>query len=281
MNKKFISAISGAAALALAISGSAFAAQKIAITLNTDLKLTRQSTVTIIDQQSPILDGNGNPVIDTNGNEETEDVTSVNLDLFYTYGDFKADLLDGIANQGILDIGVEPAGFCASLSPGGGMGPQNETRPFEIPLGQLRKGPSLPPLLTNYIFQGLTGPQFIMISRQALAEALAPAVGAPAPQPIPPADSQGGFNGVPYANMTLSLSFLNAGELKLDGIIDLRELLGVPQGKVDLVVTYGESEPDSDNANSSTLEGACLPNVTPAVTIVPVGFQPQQILIPQ
>jgi hypothetical protein len=278
MNNVYIRAISAAAVLAVSASGVALALQN-EITFNTDLKLTRQSTVTIIDQQSPVLDNNEDPVIDTNGNEETYDVTSINLDLFYTYGDFRTDLLDGIANQGLLDVGVEPAGFCASFN--GGMEPANETRPLEIPLGQLRKGPGLAPLLTTYLFQGLTEPQFIRI-KEALAEALAPAVGAPAPQPIPPADSQGGFNGTPYANMTLSLSFLNAGELKLDGITDLSEVLGVPQGKVDLVVVYSESEGDSDNADGNTTrEGACLPNVTPTVTIVPVAPGAQPIITAQ
>jgi hypothetical protein len=62
--------------------------------VNTDLKLTAPSSVTIIDQQSPVLDSSGDPVFDSNGNEETYDVTSVNLNLFYVYTDFKTNLLE-------------------------------------------------------------------------------------------------------------------------------------------------------------------------------------------
>lgn len=280
MSNKYIRLVSGAAALAICVSGNAFAAASpIAEDLNADLQLTRQSTVTIIDQQSLVLDDNGNPVIDTNGNEETYDVTSVNLDLFYGYTNkFKTDLLEGIANQGTLNVAVEPAGFCASI--GGGMRPENVTDPFQIPLGQLRKGPGLAPLLTSYLFQGLTGPQLIIIMRNAVQEAAGPVLGGPA-APIPPADSQGGFNGTPYANVTMSLTLLNAGELTLDGIDDVSEVLGVPQGKVDLVMTVNPEGladgeiPDFETAQ--TVLGACLPNVTPTVTIVPTGPAPAPI----
>jgi hypothetical protein len=283
MNKKFIQTISTASAIAICSYGTSFAAAAAPVSINTDLRLTGESTVTIVDQQSPVLNGSGSPVIDSNGNEETYDVTSVNLDLFYTYGDFATVLRDGIANQGVLGIGVEPAGFCTYLA-SGGMRPADETSPFDIPLGELRMGPGLPPLLTTYMFQGLTGPEFGQV-KDAIEETVA--LG-DAPAPIPPADSQGGFEGTPYANMTLSLTALNAGELTLDGIIDLSELLGVPQGKVDLVVAYGE--PDSSNSDGvppdynttmTTGEAACLANVTPTVTIVPVGSQPQPLGAPQ
>jgi hypothetical protein len=272
MNKKYIKLVSGAAALATFVFANAFAVQApISEDLNTDLQLTRQSTVSIVDQQSPVLDDNGNPVIDTNGNEETYDVTSVNLDLFYTYDNkFKSDLLAGIANQGNLNVALEPAGFCSFL--GGGMRPENDTEPFEIPLGQLRKGPGLAPLLTTYLFEGLTGPQFIVIAN-SIAEALNP--GEPAAQPIPPADSQGGFNDTPFANVTMSLTLLNAGELTLDGITDVSEVLGVPQGKVDLVMTLDANDDGvgkvANLAAAPAVVGACLPNVTPTITIVPVA----------
>jgi hypothetical protein len=273
MNKKFIRSISAAAALALSASGVAVGAQPL-VPLNTDLKLTAPSSVTIIDQQSPVLDSTGAPVFDSNGNEETNDVTSVNLNLFYVYTDFNTNLLEGIANQGTLRIGVQPAGFCASINEIG-MRPANETEPFDVPLGQLRKGPGLPPFLTTYLFQGLTGPEFFLVD-QAIAEAENPVLIEPAPEPIPPADSQGGFNGTPYANLTLSLTALNAGELQLDGITDLSELLGVPQGKVDIVVAL-ENQPGSiDQPQVADLlpaatDVACLANVTPTITIVPVG----------
>jgi hypothetical protein len=291
MYRKYVRAIAAAAALALCSAGNTLAQTAAGgVTYNTDLKLTRQSTVTIIDQQSPYLDGNGDPIFDSNGNEETIDITSVNLDLFLTYGDFKSDLTEGITNDNILSVAVQPAGFCAANSapasptPAPALKSFVTTEPFLIPLGQLRNGPGFGPFLSTYLFEGQTE-NFLAYFGVPLAAARAAELGSPAPTqgPIPPADSQEGYEGVPFANMTLTLALPNVGEVKLDGITDVSRVLGVPQGKVDLVVTYGEANPDSDNPGAPSsggvfgspevIEGACLPNVTPTVVIVPV---PQQ-----
>lgn len=292
MYRKYVPAMAGAAALAICSAGSAFAQTAAGgVTYNTDLQLTRQSTVTIIDQQSPFLDGNGNPIFDANGNEETIDVTSVKLDLLLTYGKFASVLKQGIANGGILSIAVRRAGFCAQAASGGSANSDGTiinlvaTEPFIIPLGQLRNGPGFGPLLSTYLFEGQTEESFTYIGPPPLAHAAAetPALAdAPAPVAIPPADSQEGYLGVPFANMALTLAFPNIGELKLDGITDVSEILGVPQGKVDLVVTLSEGIPGSSSLGAPAetfgglptgfIEGACLPNVTPTVVIVPVAL---------
>jgi hypothetical protein len=274
-----------AAALAICSAGGAFA-QTVAggVPYNTDLQLTRLSSVTIIDQQSPYTDSNGDPIYDSNGNEETIDITSVDLDLLLTYSSFPSALRKGIADGGLLTVAVEPAGYCAETAPTSGPQPAVkrfvETEPFYIPLAQLRSGPGFGPLLSTYLFEGQTENLLAYVGAPAPEAAAAPAaLQAPASGPIPPADSQEGYLGVPFANLTLTLTGLNTGELKLDGITDVSEVLGVPQGKVDLLVTLGvpnvgvavlgESAGAVVGAPAGTQEAACLPNVTPTVVIVP------------
>jgi hypothetical protein len=281
MYRKYIPAMAGAAALAICSAGGALAQTVPGVPYNTDLKITPLSSLTIIDQQSPYTDDNGNPIYDSNGNEETIDITSVDLDLLLTYSSFPAALRKAIANGGVLSIAVRRPGFCAGSPATGPAGNETNdvpTEPFLIPLTQLRNGPSAALLVSTYLFEGLTEEEFAYYVAPVPDATAAPAAKqAPEPVsgPIPPADSQEGYEGVPFANLTLTLTPLNTGELKLDGITDVSEILGVPQGKVDLVVTLGAQGLGIPASNATGVaapaEAACLPNVTPTVVIVPAN----------
>jgi hypothetical protein len=302
MYKKYVPAIAGAAALSICSAGGTFAQTAAGgITYNTDLKLTRQSTITIIDQQSP-YPNSGDPDFDRNGNEETIDITSLDLDLFFSYGNFKSVLRQDIAAGGTLNISVEPAGFCAAISTNGSsgnssptqnlLGRADESEPFIIPLSQLRQGPSFGPLLSTYLFEGQAETFFDIYygyygapSYGATAANAAGGVlyASAAEAPIPPADSQEGYEGVPFANMSLTLTALNLGELKLDGITDVSEVLGVPQGKVDVLLSVGAgpsvpgeflNTPDGIGvATPAPVDASCLPSVTPTIVIVPAASE--------
>ena len=240
------------------------------------------ATVTIIDQQSALQDGNGNPITDPDtGLPETFDDTSVNLTASFlgnilqpiagSPGGVTANL--SAAGAGTLNISIQPAGFCASFAASSGASPDSLrsrlAQPFRIPLAQLRNVPG------GQAFEGLTEVGAIFVSPDAAtAEAMEPITGATF-------ESEGSnfYDGDPWANLTITPSLLILpGTLKLDGITDLSALLGTPKLKVDVLI--GVVQPFTDEAKNPV-----APAVTPAcitvpanVTVVPVAPTLQAIL---
>jgi hypothetical protein len=224
------------------------------------------ATVNIIDQQSPIVDQNGNPVTDPDsGLPETFDDTSVNLTASFLGNILQPITPGGVTgklaalNVGTLNIGIEPAGYCAALAASSDASSdalriERIAQFFRIPLAELRNVPG------GQAFEGLTeGRAFLQAASEATAEVLAPATGATF-------DSEGPnfFDGDPWANLMITPSLLILpGTLKLDGITDLSSLLGTPRLKVDVVI--GAVQPQAFTAQAQ----APAPGATPACITVP------------
>ena len=222
LRKSIVAAAAAAIFGTLALVAGTATAQVI----NTDLKLSALSAVQIINQQTAEVYDDGSPALSNAGNPIFEHVTSLNLDALFTSRDFQDDLNDGIANNGLLTVGIEPKGFCAA-----GLNGKTLGAPYRIPEGQIRKNGGL--LNNTYLFEGslllqaiVINPELQQLSRQAT-----------------------------WANMVLTVGngLFGIGELKIDGSTDVSSLL--PYGAtpanlkipVDLIIAYRESNPDSDN----------------------------------
>jgi len=227
-HRKSIAAGAAAAIFgALALSAGVAKSEKPpAVVVNTDLKPSALSTVQIINQQAAEVYDDDSPALSNAGNPIFTHTTSLNLDTLFTSSDFQADLNDGIANGGLLDVGIEPKGFCA-----GGLLGRAPGQPYRIPEEQIRKTGGL--LNNTYLFEGSLQEAILITDVTQFA----------------PGD---GF----WANMTLTVGNgpFGIGELKIDGSTDVSALL--PYGPtpanlkipVDLVIAYAESEPDSDDS---------------------------------
>ncbi len=271
MNKNGLLSLTAAAAVAIALgamSGSAAAAPAKAKLLT--------ATVSILDQQAPLLDDNGAPIVDPNtGLPETLDDTSVDIDATFL-GDILAIIAPApapISPQlqapagATLTIGVEPAGFCAGLAAGGSSGASPdlkrapETLPFVIPLAQIRQVKGLP---VSEVFEGFAGRGDILRS----AVAATPELTMPAGSSF---ESEGTdfFDGVPWANLTITPGVLILpGDLKLHGVTDLSSLLGGPKLTVDLaLLVQAPTQLTSEAMKPSAAPGLICITVPATVTI--------------
>ena len=243
----------GSAALGLALAAGVSAAAVF------PSRQLLSAAVTIIDQQAQLVDDNGNPITDpSTGLPETEDDTSVNLDVLFLGNILAAGGTTAPSGptaaisappDALLNITVAPAGFCQQLLSPTSQGLVFAPRGFNIPVSELVKAPGL---LPAYTFEGLLG-GIRFIDPEAKRPVLAP--------PGATFESEGPdfFDGDPWANLVITTNLLG-GELKLDGITDLSTLLGAPRPKVDVVI----------GVRSLDLQFAATPAVTKPVAQPPV-----------
>jgi hypothetical protein len=240
-----------------------------------------KATITIIDQQSAIEDGDGNPVDDPDtGLPETYDDTSVNLDALIfpgltmpapvTRGANSKSSLGLLGVPGYLAIAIRQAGFCASQGVGpNGVSPDvgmfEGTQPFVIPLAQILPiGP-----LNSYQFEGLTDERYLTAYPTLAAK--------PALRGIEVAtfESEGPdfYDGDPWAffNYFGPVKLL-PGELRLQGITDLSALLGAPNPTVDLVIGLfaGPMTAPTSTITNAPVNALCT-EVPATVVTVPVA----------